>query len=530
MAFKVVDCDNIRESFASSGTTITLGGAVPNSRAFSSELSSGDTFIGTARKGAEYSTGKFTYTSGSPGSIAQTTVWRSSNGNAAVSFSAGSTGEVFIDPAGRLFDELNLEEITVASATTTDIGAVHGAKIVVSGTTTITGFGTSANKRRFVRFSGALTLTHNASSLILPGAANITTVAGDTAIFLSDSSGNWRCHLYQRADGAALSAVRYDAAQTLTATQQRVALANIGASLPPQGRLTLQSATPVMTTTQSGKTTLFYTPHVGNMIPIDGGGVVAPMVFTELSCATTDTTKNPSAIGANKMNDWFVWVRSGVLTLSHGPDWTNDTTRSAGTALIYSLGQYFNNVAIGDGSTTGPGQFLGTYVGTTRSDGSSQLNWILGASNTAGNLAVWNAYNRRRVVTKVSDTTATWSYTSATVRQARASANNQISFVSGLAEDGVLAFLLSMFNLLSATTAFADLGIALDSITVIESGVEPNRTNQSGTITNCASVVATYLPQLGYHYVAALEAGDGTNATVFIGSAKYQGLTLEVMM
>src|SRR4051812_48448242 len=97
MAFRVVDCDNIRESFASTGTTITLGGAVANSRAFSN-LSSGDTFWGTARRGAEYSTGLFTYTSGSPGSIAQTTVFLSSNSNTAVSFAAGVGGEVFIDP------------------------------------------------------------------------------------------------------------------------------------------------------------------------------------------------------------------------------------------------------------------------------------------------------------------------------------------------------------------------------------------------------------------------------------------------
>jgi hypothetical protein len=499
MAFQVVDCDNIRESFASSGATITLGGAVQNSRAFSAKLSSGDTFWGTARRGAEYSTGIFTYTSGSPGSIAQTTVWVSSNSNAAVSFAAGVGGEVFIDPPGRLFDELNLSVITVASAATCDIGAAQAGKIIVSGTTTITSFGTSTHKRRFVHFSGALTLTHNASSLILPGAANITTVAGDTAIFLSDSSGNWRCHLYQRASGFALVAPSV---------------------VPPQGRLTLQTLTPVMITTQSAKTTIYYTPFVGNQIPIYDGTNMIPTVFSEISVLTTDTTKNPAAIGASKVNDWFVWNDAGTLRLTHGPDWTNDTTRSAGTATVVVNGIPLNNASI----TNGPAAQRGTWVGTTRSNGSSQLNWILAGSNTAGDLAVWNAYNRRRVVTKSSDTTATWSYTSSTVRQARASANNQISFVSGAAEDGILAFLLAMFNLLSATTAFADLGIALDSITVIESGVEPNRTNQSGTITNCASVVATYLPQLGYHYVAALEAGDNTNATTFIGSTKFQGL------
>ena len=87
---------------------------------------------------------------------------------------------------------------TIASATTTDLGTKDSTFLTVSGTTTITGLGTvSAGIYKFVIFSGALTLTHNGTSLILPGAANITTVAGDTALFLSLGSGNWRCMFYQ---------------------------------------------------------------------------------------------------------------------------------------------------------------------------------------------------------------------------------------------------------------------------------------------------------------------------------------------
>ena len=91
---------------------------------------------------------------------------------------------------------------TIASSTTCDLGTKDSTFLTVSGTTTITGFGTvSAGIYKFVMFSGALTLTHNATSLILPGAANITTVAGDTALFLSLGSGNWKCMQYQSASG-----------------------------------------------------------------------------------------------------------------------------------------------------------------------------------------------------------------------------------------------------------------------------------------------------------------------------------------
>ncbi len=84
-------------------------------------------------------------------------------------------------------------QVDVASAATCNIGAATAQRVRVTGTTTITSFGTVANELRFVTFAGALTLTHNGTSLILPAAANIATAAGDTAIFASDGSGYWRC-------------------------------------------------------------------------------------------------------------------------------------------------------------------------------------------------------------------------------------------------------------------------------------------------------------------------------------------------
>lgn len=83
--------------------------------------------------------------------------------------------------------------ITVASATTCDIGAVASNFVLVSGTTGITGFGTvAAGAFRIVRFAAALVLTHNATSLILPNAKNITTTADSIALLKSEGSGNWR--------------------------------------------------------------------------------------------------------------------------------------------------------------------------------------------------------------------------------------------------------------------------------------------------------------------------------------------------
>lgn len=95
--------------------------------------------------------------------------------------------------------------VTIASASTVAIGAAAANTISISGTTTITAFDTiAAGAVRRLMFAGALTLTHNATSLILPGGANITTAAGDAAEFVSLGSGYWRCINYTKASGVAV--------------------------------------------------------------------------------------------------------------------------------------------------------------------------------------------------------------------------------------------------------------------------------------------------------------------------------------
>ena len=86
----------------------------------------------------------------------------------------------------------------IASAAAIDLGAATGDYVVITGTTTITSLGTaSAGTERTLVFSGVLTLTHNVTSLILPGGVDIVTDVGDVATFRSEGSGNWRCTGYQ---------------------------------------------------------------------------------------------------------------------------------------------------------------------------------------------------------------------------------------------------------------------------------------------------------------------------------------------
>jgi hypothetical protein len=100
-------------------------------------------------------------------------------------------GKPFV--GGTLTGALNeAPPVTIASAATVDIGAAASNTVIVSGTASITALGTiAAGAIRRIRASGAFTLTHNATSLILYG-SNIVATVGESFWFESLGAGNWR--------------------------------------------------------------------------------------------------------------------------------------------------------------------------------------------------------------------------------------------------------------------------------------------------------------------------------------------------
>lgn len=108
---------------------------------------------------------------------------------------------------GKMTGALNYAlPVQLASAATVAIGAAAAQTINITGTTTITAFDSiAAGARRRVVFDGILTLTHGATSLVLPGYANITTAVGDVAEFESLGSGNWRCTSYMKVNGRSIA-------------------------------------------------------------------------------------------------------------------------------------------------------------------------------------------------------------------------------------------------------------------------------------------------------------------------------------
>lgn len=225
---------------------------------------------------------------------------------ATVSLAKGGTGATTLMASN---DVINAKGADIASAATTDLSTATGNFVDVTGTTTITALGTaSAGALRTVRFTGILTLTHNGTSLILPGAANITTAAGDVAIFRSLGSGNWVCISYSKASGATFSTVPIASGGTgqVTAVAGLDALSVKGADIASATTTNLAAAT-------------------GDFVDITG--------------TTTITGLGTATAGVERT------VRfTGILTLTHNatslilPGGANITTAAGDTAIFRSLG------------------------------------------------------------------------------------------------------------------------------------------------------------------------------------------------
>lgn len=204
--------------------------------------------------------------------------------------------------------------VDLASAATTDLGAQTSDNLRITGTTTITSFGTAANGvTRNLRFAAVLTLTHNATSLILPGGANITTAAGDTATAKSLGSGNWVVVDYQRATGLPVVATA-TGASLITAADAAAARTAIAAAADIDNRWVQLASTNITAVNQidltwTGGAYLLYKIYILGLRP-----------------------------GAATANDFFMRVRRGGSFIAGATDYINGYSWWNGTAVGNSSG------------------------------------------------------------------------------------------------------------------------------------------------------------------------------------------------
>lgn len=251
------------------------------------------------------------------------------------------------------------------------------------------------------------------------------------------------------------------------------------------GRLTLSTGVPVMTSTVTGATTLYFTPYKGNRIALyDGTSTWNVRTFTELSLSLSGYT-------ASKNYDIWVYDNAGTPALE-STVWTNDTTRA--TSITLQDGVYVKS-----GSTTR------RYVGTIRINSTGgQCNFTFGALSTgatAGDFGVWNYYNRVEVTTLVQDNADFWSYTTGAWRSANNSTNNRVSFVVGVQEDPFLA----QYTMWTGGAAYYVIGVGLNTT----SGFTGNSSSVYA-VTQTQVATLSHTPSVGYNYVQAVEYGGAS--------------------
>ena len=193
---------------------------------------------------------------------------------------------------------------TLASAGSLNLGGVvAGDYIDITGTTTITSFGTiAAGIERTLVFSGALTLTHNSTSLILPTGQNIQTVSGDSFTFRSEGSGNWRCT--GRSASTPLTG-------HVTTSPSGAAVLGAFSSSQLSGALSDESGSGLVVFNDSP---VLVTPNIG----VPSAGTLSNCTFPTLNQNTTGTSAGLSAtlaIGSGGTGQTTALIPSGTKML-----------------------------------------------------------------------------------------------------------------------------------------------------------------------------------------------------------------------
>lgn len=305
-------------------------------------------------------------------------------------------------------------------------------------------------------------------------------------------------------DGTNLNplAVRPDNATIIiNSNNQLEVIASGGSALPGYNgyRLTLTTATPVTTADVTSSSNIYWTPYKGNIAYLYTGSNWVLYDDGEISLVL-------SALTSGKNYDVFVDYNGGTPQLVLEA-WTDDTTRAVALALQ-------DNVYVRTGATDH------LYVGTIRTISTTTTCDFGGGgtTNVGGQRYCWNYYNRVPRWMRVIDTANTWTYSTATWRQANAAlptTGNKVECVVGVVEDALRAAVVANGSPGGVTVGGA-VAIGLNSTTT-PTGMMANFGNASLQCTYSATLKA--LPRLGYNAINWLESGNGTATMTWFGDA-----------
>lgn len=265
-----------------------------------------------------------------------------------------------------------------------------------------------------------------------------------------------------------------------------------------QGRLTLESGVAVSTTSQTAKTTLYWTPYAGNQVAlINSASTWAVYTVTEKSISLSGLT-------ASRPYDVFLYDNGGTPTLEL-TSWTSDTARA--TNIVFQDGVYVRS-----------GNFTRRYLGTIRITGTTGQ-----CEDSSARRFVWNYYNRVSRSLVATDSTDTWTYSSTTYRPFNNSSTDgtgRVAVVVGVTEDVITLDATNLFGGSAVSTQQGFCGIGVDSTTTSSATLmSPNIISTTNGTSQTRTSSAKYMayPAIGYHFYSTLEKCENTNTLTFCG-------------
>lgn len=270
---------------------------------------------------------------------------------------------------------------STASMTLPDTGEDY---FDITGTDAITSISERASGRVITfQFDAALTFTHNGTNLILLGAENITTVAGDTITLVSEGAGNWR-EIARNFPWPTTTAGDIDYADAARSrnrlgigTAGQALLTNSAANAPEWGSLHLGEM--MQNFVEAGRATPYFL-HPPDDIAIADNTVVSPGIRVEMSVTGTVTASANSELP----NGYELFVTAagddagfimGTTTSSTVEDWVMGCRVIQGASVVnqeFFMGLSPNAVEFDGTKDTSIGWRLsgtGNYIGFTDTTG-----------------------------------------------------------------------------------------------------------------------------------------------------------------